>query len=66
MTEYRVEWQQCPYIRHDKNVLFVEANSAADAKAIVKDYVERKLGIEWFGIGEPAQTKPVPPGKVLL
>lgn len=65
MNEYRVVWHQCPHVRHDAHVLFVEAGSEDDAIAIVRNHVERKLGVEWFTIKDVRLAKPVPAGQVL-
>lgn len=50
MPEFRVVWQQCPHVQHDKHVLFIEAEDAEQARAVAKDHVQRKHGIEWFSI----------------
>jgi hypothetical protein len=64
MTEFRVEWHQCPHVQHDRKVLFVEAETANDAKAIARDHIERRFGIEWFSIIQITNAVPVPAGKV--
>jgi hypothetical protein len=47
-TEFRVVWHQCPHVSHTARVLFVEAQSKDDAKAVATDYINRKFGVEWF------------------
>lgn len=50
MNEFRIVWQQCPHVQHNKNVMFVEAANAEIARRVAKDQIERKSGIEWFSI----------------
>jgi hypothetical protein len=64
LTEFRVVWQECPHNHHPKRVLFVEAASRDDAKALARDHVERRFGIEWFTIHEITTAPPMPSGKV--
>jgi hypothetical protein len=64
MREYRVLWQQCPHVHHDRHVMFVEAASEEDAKAIARNHVERHYGVEWFTIWSASETAPVPAGRV--
>ena len=48
MTEFRINWCQCPTIQHTSRVLFVEARDAEHAKALATDHIERTFGIGWF------------------
>jgi hypothetical protein len=64
MNEFRVVWQECPHIHHPRQVLFVQAASVEDARALARDHVERRFGIEWFTIHEVAPAPPTPEGKV--
>lgn len=50
MSEYRVMWQQCPFVHHPRKIVFVEADSVESAKATVQDHVERTYGIGWFEV----------------
>ena len=64
MQNYRVVWQQCPRVHHEKRVLFVDAGSADDAKAIARDHVERTYGIEWFTVWSAEEASARPAGRV--
>ncbi len=50
MSEYRVMWQQCPFVSYPRKIVFVEAESVESAKACVRDHVERSYGIGWFEV----------------
>lgn len=50
MPEYRIMWQQCPFVSHPRQIMFVEAESVDLAKAIARDHVERTTCIGWFEI----------------
>jgi len=65
MTEYRVVWCACPHVHNRRQVLFVEAETPDDAKAIARDHVERTHRIEWLTVFEAAPVQPVPSGRVL-
>lgn len=65
LPEFRVEWQQCPHVKHTKQVLFVKAASEEDAKLLVRDHVERKFGITWFSVYSATLVVKLPPGEVL-
>jgi hypothetical protein len=60
MNRYRVVWCQCPTSYHDNKVLFVEAATPDNARNLVRDHVERTLGIEWFTVGTPTLHSAVP------
>lgn len=64
MKEYCVTWCQCPHAHHTNRILFVEAASADDAKAIAKDHVQRTYGITWFSVFNAFEPTPPPPGRV--
>lgn len=63
--EYRIRWCQRPHVHFTMQVLFIEAASADDAKAIARDHIERKFGIESFSIFEAVESKPRPAGRVV-
>lgn len=65
MVEYEVKWHQCPYRDYPAQVLYIEAASPTDAKAIAEDHVRRTYGITWFNVwpGEPARPRPA--GRVM-
>ena len=65
MQEYRVVWQQCPYIRHASYVIFLKAESKEAAAALARDHIERSKGIEWFSIREVTEAKPTPAGEII-
>jgi hypothetical protein len=65
MTEYRIKWCACPHVQHSPRLLFIEAETVEDAKAIARNHIERKFDVEWFTIQDVAETKPVPPGHVV-
>ena len=62
MKEYRVLWMK----RHSfvSQVVFVEAGSVEDARAIARDHIERTMGIAGFTISSINESKPAPRGKV--
>jgi hypothetical protein len=65
MSEYRVVWQRIPYCNFDRQVLFVEARDEDHARAVTKDYVERRFGYGNIGFrGITLYEKPEG-GKVL-
>lgn len=64
MTEYRLEWCQCPHVQFSWRVMFVEAANVDDARAIARDHIERKYGVEWFSIRNVAPARTVPAGVV--
>lgn len=64
MNEYRVVWQACPHISHQKKILFVEADSAKDASEIARDHIERKFAVAWFTIHSADLVSALPPGRV--
>lgn len=45
LKEYRVVWQQQPYVNHARQINFVMAESEANATALIKDHIERVHGI---------------------
>jgi DNA-dependent RNA polymerase auxiliary subunit epsilon len=65
MNEYRVKWCACPHVRNTTQVLFVEAGSPEDARAIARDHIERVHHVEWFTIFDATPVEPRPPGRVL-
>ena len=66
MKLFRLTWSQCPHVHHTKQVAFVEANNMIDAKVILRDHIERHLGIEWFSIFDARDyTPPTALGRVL-
>jgi hypothetical protein len=65
MREWKVTWAKCPAAYNDTHVLFVEAVDEKDAEDIVRDHIERKLGIgDWLKI-VVAPPRAVPPGRIL-
>lgn len=65
MKEYRILWCQCPTNRNPWRVLFVEAATPDDARAIAKNHIERKYGIGWIKIDKITEAPVVPAGRVL-
>ena len=65
MIEYRIQWCECPTNYHTSRVLYVEAATAIDARAIAVDHIERNYSIGWFTITSVDEVKPLPPGRVL-
>ena len=63
--EFRVRWQQCPHVQNPSRVLFVEADDAQQAEAVVKDHVERTCGIAWFTIYPPEPYVKPAGGRIL-
>jgi hypothetical protein len=65
MNEYRVQWTKCPTAYNTTHVLFVEAGTPADAEAVARNHIERKLGVGGWIKFEVAPVEPVPAGRVL-
>lgn len=64
MNEYRIKWQQRPYIQTLPQVMFVEANTVEEAQLVAKDHIERSYGIASYGI-DSVELYTRPPGRVL-
>lgn len=66
MTEFRCIWQQCPHIHHEKVATFIEAPDEETARAVLKDYVQRKYGVGgWFTIHKVTEYTRPTGGRVL-
>ena len=65
MKEFRVEWAQCPTNHNPLRVVFVEAATEDDARAIVRDYIERKYGIGWYVIKKATVAVKPPAGRII-
>lgn len=60
MTEWRIRWQQTPFIHYQPNILFVRAATAEIALAVAKDYIEHTFGYGNYAVREVEQyVKPV-------
>jgi hypothetical protein len=65
--EWRVRWCKTPTNYNPTQVLFVEAESKEDAKAIAKDHIERTHGLDAFSfvLYDAKEPDPVPKGRVI-
>jgi hypothetical protein len=50
MTEFRVIWNKYPTNHNNPKVLFVEAASKSDARAVAIDYIERRFAIPAYDV----------------
>ena len=65
LTEYKVEWTQCPTAHNHPKVLFIEAQNEKDARVLAKDYIERNFGIGRSVIDKVTEAKKMPEGGVV-
>lgn len=63
--EFRAVWQACPHVQHPRCVVYIEADTAELARAVLKDDIERRWGYEWFTIHALEEAPARPPGRVL-
>lgn len=65
--EFRVVWQQVPYVSYPKQVVFIKAASSNDASALAVDHLERRMGLHRseFRVHEVSESVVLPDGKVL-
>ena len=63
--EWRIKWQQCPRVQNPSKVLFVEAETQADAGQVAREHIERKYGCGWFVVDEVKVYERVATGKVI-
>ena len=65
MKEWKIYWAECPTAHNKQRVLFVQAETLANAREVAKDYIERKFGVARFVIDRIKETEHVPVGTVL-
>lgn len=64
-TEYRVQWHECPTAYNRPGVLYIEAASPDDARALALDHLERRHGIAAHIKFTVTEAPPKPAGRVL-
>lgn len=64
MPEFRIRYCQIPSTQHTPRIAFVEAATDEDARAVLREHAERKLGA-MVTIWDSAPAVPPPPGRVL-
>lgn len=64
MPEFKVTWQQCPFVQYLPKANIVEADSEDEAREVIEDHIARVHNVSWYKV-HSVEPHVKPKGRVL-